>query len=444
MERSLLIKPMMNEFYPTVSHGDGIYLFDDNGKKYIDGCSGAVTASLGHANPEIIQAMHGQAEKVSFVYRLQFTSEPAERLAQKLNDLINADEDYWSFFVNSGSEAVETAMKMAIQHWQEQGNYRKNKILSRWISYHGITMGALSLSGHVKRRERFVHLLEDCPTVAPSYCYRCPFGQKYPDCQLFCASDLETAIERVGADQIAAFIAEPIVGAAGGVIVPPEGYYQKIREICDRHHILFIADEVMTGLGRTGRMFGLDHWGVKADIIALGKGLSAGYTPIAAALANEKVMTPILKGSNSIMSGHTLSANPQSAAAALAVLTFIEKNNLVEQVKENGDYLLQKLKDELGSTTVIGDIRGRGLMIGIEFIADVKTKQPFPGGAQITKKVIDLAKLKGLLVYPASAGKEGAEGDAIIISPPFIIKRQEIDQLVAVLKETVGEIESVR
>lgn len=444
MERSLLIKPMMNEFYPTVSHGDGIYLFDDNGKKYIDGCSGAVTASLGHANPEIIQAMHGQAEKVSFVYRSQFTSEPAERLAQKLNDLINADEDYWSFFVNSGSEAVETAMKMAIQHWQEQGNYRKNKILSRWISYHGITMGALSLSGHVKRRERFVHLLEDCPTVAPSYCYRCPFGQKYPDCQLFCASDLETAIERVGADQIAAFIAEPIVGAAGGVMVPPEGYYQKIREICDRHHILFIADEVMTGLGRTGRMFGLDHWGVKADIIALGKGLSAGYTPIAAALANEKVMTPILKGSNSIMSGHTLSANPQSAAAALAVLTFIEKKNLVEQVKENGDYLLQKLKDELGSTTVIGDIRGRGLMIGIEFVAEVKTKQPFPGGAQITKKVIDLAKLKGLLVYPASAGKEGAEGDAIIISPPFIIKRQEIDQLVAVLKETVGEIESVR
>ncbi|WP_458415093.1 aspartate aminotransferase family protein [Schinkia sp. CFF1] len=442
MERSLLIKPMMNEFYPTVSHGDGIYLFDDNGKKYIDGCSGAVTASLGHANPEIIQAMHGQAEKVSFVYRSQFTSEPAERLAQKLNDLINADEDYWSFFVNSGSEAVETAMKMAIQHWQEQGNYRKNKILSRWISYHGITMGALSLSGHVKRRERFVHLLEDCPTVAPSYCYRCPFGQKYPDCQLFCASDLETAIERVGADQIAAFIAEPIVGAAGGVMVPPEGYYQKIREICDRHHILFIADEVMTGLGRTGRMFGLDHWGVKADIIALGKGLSAGYTPIAAALANEKVMTPILKGSNSIMSGHTLSANPQSAAAALAVLTFIEKNNLVEQVKENGDYLLQKLKDELGSSTVIGDIRGKGLMIGIEFAADVKTKQPFSSSFQITKKVIDTAKEKGLLIYPASAGKEGVQGDAIIISPPFIIKRQEIDQLVAVLKETVGEIES--
>lgn len=432
----------MNEFYPTATHGDGIYLYDDSGKKYIDGCSGAVTASIGHLNPEIIAAMNEQANKVSFVYRSQFTSQPAEELANKLNALLNANEDYWSFFVNSGSEAVETAMKIAIQHWQEKGNYRKNKILSRWISYHGITIGALSLSGHIKRRERFVHILEDCPVVAPPYCYRCPFNQSYPDCQLSCASDLEKAIERAGADQIAAFIAEPIVGAAGGAITPPDGYYQKIRDICDRHNILFIADEVMTGLGRTGKMFGLDHWGVRADIIALGKGMSAGYAPIAAALASEKVMEPILNGSNSIMSGHTLSANPQSTATALAVINFIKKNNLIVQVQENGEYLLQKLQALTEDFKIIGDVRGKGFMIGIEFVSDVKTKQPFPSSAQITKKVINIAREKGLLVYPASAGKEGAQGDAIIISPPYIITKQEIDQLVAVLKEALTEIQN--
>lgn len=441
MKRSLLIKPMMNEFYPTVSHGERIYLYDNAGKKYIDGCSGAVTASIGHAIPEIIEAMNKQAKKISFVYRSQFTSEPAEMLADKLSNLINADEDYWSFFVNSGSEAVETAMKIAIQHWQEKGNYRKNRILSRWISYHGITIGALSLSGHVKRRERFVHLLEDFPAVAPSYCYRCPFNLKHPECGLFCANDLETAVNRYGDDQIAAFIAEPIVGAAGGVIIPPEGYYQKIREICDRYNILFIADEVMTGLGRTGKMFGLDHWDVKADIIALGKGVSAGYAPIAATLANEKVMEPILKGSNSIMSGHTLSANPQSAAVALAVIDYLGKNQLVDLVRENGEYLLGKLQASAKNTTIIGDVRGKGLMIGIEFVSEKSTKQPFPSHALITKKVVDKARDKGLLVYPASAGKEGAQGDAVIISPPFIITKQEIDQLVAILKETIFEVQ---
>jgi adenosylmethionine-8-amino-7-oxononanoate aminotransferase len=442
MKRSLLIKPMMNDYYPTATHGDGIYLYDDTGKKYIDGSSGAVTASIGHRVPEIIEAMHEQAKKVSFVYRSQFTSEPAETLAQKLNQLVNADEDYWSFFVNSGSEATETAMKIAIQHWQEQGNYRKQKILSRWISYHGITLGALSMSGHVKRRERFVPLLEDYPSVSAPYCYRCPYNQTYPECQLFCASDLETAIQREGAEHIAAFIAEPIVGAAGGVIVPPEGYYQKIKDICERHNILFIADEVMTGIGRTGKMFGMDHWEVKPDIIALGKGMSAGYTAIAATLASEKVMTPILKGSKSIMSGHTYSANPQSAAVALAVLDYIETHKLVEKVKENGDYLFQKLEVVAMKGDMIGEVRGKGLMVGIEFVADAKTKRPFSTNTTVTSKVVEKARNKGLLIYPASAGKDGAHGDAVIISPPFVITKQEIDQLVTIFEETILEIQS--
>lgn len=442
MKRSLLIKPMMNECYPTATYGKGIYLYDDAGKEYIDGSSGAVTASIGHAVPEIIEAMHEQAKKVSFVYRSQFTSEKAEKLAQKLNELVSAAEDYSSFFVNSGSEATETAMKIAIQHWQEQGDYRKHKIISRWVSYHGITLGALSISGHVTRRERFVPLLRDGPSVSAPYCYHCPFKQTYPSCQLLCASELETAIQRIGAENIAAFIAEPIIGAAGGVIVPPDGYYQKVKDICERYNILFIADEVMTGIGRTGKMFGIDHWGVKPDIIALGKGMSAGYTPIAATLASDKVITPILQGTGSIMSGHTYSANPQSAAVALAVLDYIETNRLVEKAKENGDYLLEKLQEMAVDIDMIGNIRGKGLLIGVEFVADFKTKRSFSIKTAVTSKVVEKAREKGLLIYPAAAGEEGVQGDAVILSPPFVITKQEIDKLVAIFKESVTDIQN--
>ncbi|WP_226527719.1 aspartate aminotransferase family protein [Metabacillus niabensis] len=441
MNRSLLIKPSMKEEYPTVTHGEGIYLYDKDGKRYIDGSSGAVTTSIGHGVSEIIEAMHEQANKVSFVYRSQFTSEPAEKLAVKLNELLNADEDYWSFFVNSGSEATETAMKIAIQHWQEQGYFKKNKILSRWVSYHGITLGALSMSGHVSRRERFVSILEDYPAVSAPYCYQCSLKKIYPSCQLACANEIETAIKRIGPGQIAAFIAEPIIGAAGGVIIPPDGYYQQVKEICNKYNILFIADEVMTGIGRTGEMFGLHHWGVQADIIALGKGMSAGYTAIAATLASEKVMKPILQGSNSVMSGHTYSANPQSAATALAVLQYIEKYQLVQNVKVQGEYLLQKLLFELGESKIIGDIRGIGLMIGVEFVSDKSTKRPFDKKLMITNKIVGKAREKGLLVYPSSAGQEGAHGDAIIISPPFIITKSQMDELVSILKEVVLEIQ---
>ncbi|WP_102349174.1 aspartate aminotransferase family protein [Bacillus sp. Marseille-P3661] len=440
---SLLIKPMMNDFYPTAVKGHGVYIMDDTGKKYLDGSSGAITASIGHTVPEIITAMKEQADKISFVYRSQFTTEPAEKLAAKLSELVHDNQNFWSFFVNSGSEATETAMKIVIQHWQEQGNYRKNIVLSRWMSYHGITIGALSLSGHIGRRERFVPLLEDYPSVSAPYCYRCPFKQTYPNCGLMCANELEIAIRRVGAENIAAFIAEPIVGAAGGVIVPPAHYYQQIKEICEKHQILFIADEVMTGIGRTGKMFAMEHWGVVPDVIALGKGMSAGYTPIAAVLVSDKVIAPILQGSKSIMSGHTFSANPQSAAVALAVLEFIEKENLVEKSAQNGLYLLEKLKQLAANYPIIGDVRGKGLMIGIEFVKNRITKQTFSRNIGLTNAVIKKARDKGLLVYPASAGNDGMDGDAIIIAPPLVITKKEIDMLLELLEETVSEIQQV-
>lgn len=319
--------------------------------------------------------------------------------------------------------------------------YRKQKVISRWASYHGITMGALSMSGHHARRDRFVPLLESFPSISPPYCYRCPFNQEYPSCQLMCANELDTAIRRVGAEHVAAFIAEPIIGAAGGVIVPPPDYYQRIKEICDYHNVLFIADEVMTGIGRTGKLFAMEHYGVKPDIITLGKGMSAGYTPIAATLVSEKVLEPIYRGSKSVMSGHTYSANPQSSSVALAVLEYIEKHELVDRAAKNGDYLINKIKQIAWKSPIIGDVRGKGLMIGVEFVSNSFTKLPFSKDLSLTSAVVTKARDKGLLVYPASAGIEGGDGDAIIVSPPLTINKQEMDLLIDIFEETVSEVQ---
>jgi adenosylmethionine-8-amino-7-oxononanoate aminotransferase len=435
MEQSFLIKPMLDEIYPVIDYGKGVYLYDMEGKKYVDAASGAVTANIGHGVQEIIEAMNEQAKKVSFVYRSQFTSEAAEKLANKIAEMTPGDLN-WCFFVNSGSEATETAMKMAIQYWQEKGIQTKTKVLSRWVSYHGITLGALSMSGHPGRRARFTPLLEDFPAIHPPYCYRCPYNLEAPSCGNICAQELETAINRIGSDKIAAFIAEPVIGAAGGAITPPKDYFKVIKKICEDHDILFIADEVMTGFGRTGTMLACEQWGIIPDIVALGKGMGAGYAPIAAALASEKVMEPILAGSKSVMSGHTLSANPQSCAVSLAVLDYLEKNEIMKEVECKGVYLrnqLEKLKQQF---SFIGDVRGKGLLLGIEFVGDHDSKTPFPRKAAITQKIVAIAKEKGLLVYPAGAGIDGVNGDSIIISPPLTITKREIEELALLLQGT--------
>ena len=426
---------MLDDIYPVIDYGQGIYLFDMDGKKYLDAASGAVTANIGHGVSEIIEAMNEQAKKVSFVYRSQFTSEAAENLAKKMADMLPGDLN-WCFFVNSGSEATETAMKMAIQYWQEKGVQTKSKVLSRWVSYHGITLGALSMSGHTARRARFVPLLEDFPVIHPPYCFRCPYNLESTSCNYLCAHELETAIKRIGANQIAAFIAEPVIGAAGGAITPPPGYYKVLKQICEDHDILFIADEVMTGCGRTGTMLACEQWGIIPDIVALGKGMGAGYAPIAAAIASEKVIEQILAGTKAVMSGHTLSANPQACAAALAVLQFLEENNIIQEVENKGKYLRGQLENLKKHYSFIGDVRGKGLLLGIEFVQDAATKTPFPRNAHVTQRMVELAKEKGLIIYPAGAGVDGINGDSIIISPPLTIIQKEMDELVQLLMET--------
>lgn len=438
--RDYLIKPMLNQHYPVAVKGEGIYLYDRDGKKYIDGSSGAVTASIGHGIREIIDAMTEQAEKVSFTYRSQFTNEPAEELAYELSTLCPGNLN-WSFFVGSGSEATETAMKIAIQHWQEQGKAEKNHIISRWMSYHGITLGALSMSGHIARRERFEPLLEKNPVLSPPYSYRSWLPKEEGKQVEWYVQEFNTVIQRIGKERIAAFIAEPIVGAAGAALVPPDGYFEAMKRVCEENDILMIADEVMTGFGRTGKMFAMEHWGVVPDIMVLGKGMSAGYSPIAAAVSADHVIAPILSGSGSVMAGHTYSGNPLSAAVSLAVIRYMKKHQLSERADLSGRYLMNALKNLQTNYSIIGDVRGKGLLIGIEFVADRLSKTPFPAHAQMTHLVVETAKQNGLLVYPASAGEDGVGGAAVMIAPPLSITQQEMDELIHLFGQTMTQVE---
>ncbi|MEK4396735.1 aspartate aminotransferase family protein [Bacillus sp. FSL K6-2860] len=438
--RDYLIKPMLNQHYPVAVKGEGIYLYDRDGKKYLDGSSGAVTASIGHGIREIIDAMTEQAEKVSFTYRSQFTNEPAEELAYELSTLCPGNLN-WSFFVGSGSEATETAMKIAIQHWQEQGKAEKNHIISRWMSYHGITLGALSMSGHIARRERFEPLLEKHPVLSPPYSYRSWLPKEEVKQVEWYVQEFKTVIQRIGKERIAAFIAEPIVGASGAALVPPDGYFEAMKRVCEENDILMIADEVMTGFGRTGKMFAMEHWGVVPDIMVLGKGMSAGYSPIAAAVSADHVIAPILSGSGSVMAGHTYSGNPLSAAVSLAVIRYMKKHQLPERADLSGRYLMNALKDLQTNHFIIGDVRGKGLLIGIEFVADRLSKTPFPAHAQMTHLVVETAKQNGLLVYPASAGEDGVGGAAVMIAPPLSITQQEMDKLIQLFEQTITQVE---
>jgi adenosylmethionine-8-amino-7-oxononanoate aminotransferase len=433
MPHSHLIKPLIGDHYPMIDYGKGVYLYDKEGQEYLDACSGAVTANLGHGMEEIIQSIVDQGSKVAFVYRSQFSNQPAEDLAAFLHEKTGYP---WSFFVNSGSEAVETAIKIALQHWQEKGRPSKRRILSRWLSYHGITFGALSASGHPLRRERFDSVIGDWPTIEPPYCSKCPFGKTYPSCDLACAEQLEIMITRIGSENIAAFISEPIIGAAGGAITPPKEYYSRIKEICGRNDILFISDEVMTGCGRTGTFLALEQWGIEADIVAVGKGMSAGYAPIAAALMSDEVMDPIINGTRIIMSGHTYSGNPLSSAAALAVLKLIDSEKIIEGVESKSIYLrnlLDKLKTEF---SFVQEIRGKGLLLGMEF--DLKGREI--GGA-FTSAVVAAGVDNGILLYPAAAGIDGRKGSAIIIAPPLNSSKRELEEVYRRLRSTFQAIE---
>lgn len=424
--------------YPLVERGEGIYLIDQNGKKYIDGSGGAAVVGIGHGVREITDAMVRQAEKVSFAHSSQFTSQAALDLAEKLVQLAPPGLSR-VYFLSGGSEAVETAIKMARQYQVERGKPQKFKIISRWTSYHGNTLGALALSGHTGRRSYYLPLIQHTPHIQPAYCYRCPFGLTPNNCTLGCAQDLEKTILYEGPDSVSAFIAEPIVGATAGALVPPSGYFRKIREVCDHYDVLFIADEVMTGLGRTGKNFGIDHWQVAPDMIVVGKGLSSGYTPIAAVIVKEEIHRTIKEGSGAFVHGHTYSQNPLSCAIACAVIEYLIQHDLINRSAKMGEYFLKALSSLL-EHDLVGDVRGRGLFAGIELVKDKKTKEPFPPHMKLNLLIANKAFAKGLITYPGGGGADGLRGDHLLLAPPFIITAEEIDQMVDILAQAIKEV----
>ncbi len=437
MGESLLHRNLKRK-YPVAERGEGVWLYDDSGKKYLDAAGGAAVVSIGHGARGVVAAMGRQARKVAFVHSSQFTTPAAQKLARLLRSLAPGElrKSGRVFFTSGGSEATESAIKLVRQYWLERGEPKRFKILSRWSSYHGATLGALGLSGNQRRREAFLPMLVEQGHIAPCYCYRCPFSLEFPACELKCAHDLTRMIQEQASETVAAFILEPIVGATSGA-VPPEGYVKTIREICDRHGILLIADEVMTGLGRTGKNFAVDHWGVAPDIILMGKGLTSGYAPLGAVLASGEICQVLEKGSGFYRHGFTYSAHPVSVAAGLAVQKWIAKNQLVEQCARQGEYLARRL-EELRRFPMVGDVRGKGLLQTVEFVQERATRMPFPAEAQVIERLDGRLREAGVNAYPMKGCADGSAGDHFLLAPPFVISREEIDFLVEALAVVIG------
>jgi adenosylmethionine-8-amino-7-oxononanoate aminotransferase len=437
--QSHLFRRSATHAYPRVRRAEGVWIETEDGRRILDGSSGALVASIGHGVREVIDAQREQAERVSYVHGAHFAVEAQEELAARLAGMAPGDLDR-VYPVSGGSEANESAMKLARQYFLERGQPAKHKVIARWTSYHGNTLGALSLSGHAARRRPYAPLLLDEPHIPPCYCYRCPFGLEYPSCGVKCAYALEDEITRQGPEYIAAFIAEPLVGAAGGALTPPPEYFPIIREICSRYDVLFIADEVMTGIGRTGASFAVNHWNVVPDIITTGKGVSGGYAPLAAMIVREPLFQAIATGSGAFVHGFTYGGHPPSAAAGAAVLKYVTEHRLVERAAERGRYLEERLAP-LRSRRIVGDVRGKGLMWGIEFVRDRSTKEPFDRTLRVAERVGEAAFERGLIIYPGSGNADGVRGDQLLIGPPLVITEEEIDRLIEMLTGAIDAVE---
>jgi adenosylmethionine-8-amino-7-oxononanoate aminotransferase len=425
--------------FPVVSHGEGCWLYDTDGKRYLDACGGAMVVNIGHGVPGVARVMQEQASRVAFAHRGQFSNAPLQRLAALVAGLTPDGVDVM-FPASGGSEAVETAIKLAHKYHCDRGRPGKHRVVARWQSYHGNTLGALSATGMSGRRAPYSSFLLDFPHIAAMQCYRCPFDSTYPECALRCADDLERVIRQEGAHTISAFIAEPLVAAAGGAPVPPPGYFERIREICDRHDVLFICDEVVCGFGRTGRPFGIQHWNVVPDMIVVAKGMSSGYAPLAGVVVKRSIVDTIRETSGLFSHGYTYGGNPVAAAVGVFVLEYLRDNKLIERSAEMGTYLQARLAT-LRAHPSVGDVRGVGLLVGIEFVRDRAAKAPFDPAIAYGLAVVQEATSRGLLVYPGSGTVDGVAGDHILVAPPFIITREEIDTVVRLLDETLTATE---
>ncbi len=421
----------LTRHYPMLVRGEGVYVWDDQGRRYLDSTSGISVSCIGHGRERVAEALRRQAMTLAYTTSGYFTNQPAEALAEQISRLAPGDLNN-VFFTTGGSESVETAIKLARRYHLERGKAQKHLVIGRWASYHGATLAAVAASGHVVRRRLYTPYLLPFPHIAAAYCYRCPFDKTYPACGLACARDLERAILQAGAEHVAAFIAEPIVGAAAGAVVPPPDYFAAIREICDRHDVLFIADEVITGFGRTGAYFAMEHWGIVPDLMTVAKGIGGGYAALGAVLVSDRVKRAFSENMAAFAHGFTFSNHPLSCAAALEVLAIIEEERLVEAAARQGAYLQDRLR-HLYRHPIVGDIRGMGLLAGVELVRDRETREPFDATARIADRLFQLCLERGVIIYPGSGMVEGPRGDQFLLCPPFIISPAQIDELVDAL-----------
>lgn len=431
------------EGMPRIVRGEGGYLFDSTGKRYLDGSGGPAAFCLGHANREINEAIAAQLAQVACGYRYLFTSEPLEELTELI--LRHCGPQFGQLvFASDGSEATEGAMKVALQYWDACGRPGKRRFISRQRSYHGSTLGALSLSGFAERRGPFERSLLEVEFVSAANAYRPPPGVDEENLGAALADELDARIRALGPENVAAFVFEPVVGAAGGVVPAPPGYARAVREVCTRHEVLLIADEVMCGSGRCGTWCALEHDGVAADVIAVAKGLAGGYIPLAATIYRREIAKTIDRAHGSVLTGHTYSGHTAACAAGLAVQRIIERERLLDRVRTRGTALLAELTRALAPLPAVGDVRGRGYFIGVELVQDRTSKRPFPQERGLSREIASRAFADGLIVFPCAGNAGGGLGDAIIVAPPFNASDSELAELTEKLRRAIERSCAVR
>lgn len=415
---------------PRAVSGQGVFINDAQGRSYIDGSGGAAVSCLGHGNAEVLDAMRAQMDAIAYAHTSFFTTDAAEDLADRLVDLAPEGLDY-VYLVSGGSEAVEAALKMARQYFVEIGQPQRRHIIARRQSYHGNTIGALATGGNAWRRAQFQPILPETHHVSPCYAYRDQRpDESADDYAQRLADELDVKIRELGADQVIAFVAEPVVGATMGAVPAVPGYFRRIREVCDRHGVLLILDEVMCGMGRTGSIFACAAEGVRPDLVTIAKGLGGGYQPIGAVMLSKAIYDAFANGSGLFQHGHTYICHPVAAAAAGKVVEILSRPGMMEHVTAMGERLQSGLEAALGDLPYVGDIRGRGLFRGIELVADRATKEPFDPKLRLHARIKREAMARGLMCYPMGGTIDGVRGDHVLLAPPYIIQPDEVDQIV--------------
>ena len=424
--------------YPLIVSGAGCWLVDDQGRRYLDGCGGAYVACLGHGVPEVVDRVAEQMRSVAYVSGLSFTNRPVEELADLMAGLAMGDLSHF-YFLSSGSDAIEAALKLARQYWVERGRPGKSVIVAAAPAYHGNTLLTLSAGARAHYKRFFAPWLLEVPRIPAPYPYRCACRGADPDCARCSGRVLEQTLLAIGPDKVAAFIAEPVGGSSTGASIPRPDYWRTIREICDRHEVLWIADEVMVGAGRTGTWSALEPYGAVPDIQVMGKGMSGGFAPLASVGVPRRIADVLAGGAGALLHAQTFSHIPMICAAGVAVIRYLAEEGLIARCAVMGERLLRAL-EPLRAHPLVGDIRGRGLLAGIEFVSDRETRVPFPRSARVAERVTAAAQEAGLMVWPNTGQADGTDGDLVVLAPPYIVTEEEIGEIVQRLTTALNQV----